>query len=132
MLFGNAMFEGYSLDVIAGIAKDLKFRYEIVPVADGMHGSYDQKTRKWNGLVRELLDRRADLAIGDLTITFERRSVVDFTAPFMTLGISILFAKPRAEQTSLFSFMKPLSLEVWMYMLTTYLVVSVVLFLAAK
>lgn len=30
--------------------------------------------------------QRADLAIGDLTITFERRQAVDFTSPFMNLG----------------------------------------------
>lgn len=30
--------------------------------------------------------QKADLAICDLTITYERRTAVDFTMPFMTLG----------------------------------------------
>jgi len=30
--------------------------------------------------------QKADLAITDLTITFERESAVDFTHPFMSLG----------------------------------------------
>lgn len=30
--------------------------------------------------------QEADLAICDLTITYERRQAVDFTMPFMTLG----------------------------------------------
>lgn len=28
--------------------------------------------REWDGMVRELLEQRADIAIGDLTITFDR------------------------------------------------------------
>lgn len=129
---GNDRFEGFSLDLIESIAKEMSFQYKIVPVPGNAYGSYNKMTRKWDGLIKELLDRRADLAICDLTITQERRSVVDFTMPFMTLGISILFAKPKTEQPTLFSFLKPLSLEVWIYMMTTYLGVSVVLFLAAK
>lgn len=39
-------------------------------------------------MVRELLEQRADLAIGDLTITYERETVVDFSMPFMNLGIT--------------------------------------------
>lgn len=76
--------------------------------------------------------QKADLAIGDLTITYERRTAVDFTTPFMNLGISILFAKPKKQPPALFSFMAPLSLEVWMYMVTTYLAISIVLFFIAK
>lgn len=30
--------------------------------------------------------QRADLAIADLTITYEREHAVDFTMPFMNLG----------------------------------------------
>lgn len=30
-------------------------------------------------MIKELLDQRADLAIADLTITYQREQVVDFT-----------------------------------------------------
>lgn len=69
-------------------------------------------------MVRELLEQRADLAIGDLTITYEREQSVDFTMPFMSLGISILFRKPVKQPPNLFSFLSPLSLDVWIYMAT--------------
>ncbi|KAF7486621.1 hypothetical protein GHT09_000874 [Marmota monax] len=36
-------------------------------------------------------DRKADLAVAGLTITAEREKVIDFSKPFMTLGISILY-----------------------------------------
>ncbi|XP_053678386.1 glutamate receptor ionotropic, kainate 2-like [Anopheles nili] len=94
-LEGNNRFEGYSLELIDGISKILGFQYRMELVPDGKYGSYNKITKKWDGLVKHLLDRKADLAVCDLTITYERRTAVDFTMPFMTLGISILYAKPQ-------------------------------------
>lgn len=31
--------------------------------------------------------KRADLAIGDLTITYDRETAVDFTKPFLNTGL---------------------------------------------
>ena len=42
--------------------------------------------------MRFLLFQKADLAIADLTITYEREQAVDFTMPFMNLGTSFLFS----------------------------------------
>lgn len=110
--------------------------------------------------------QKADLAIADLTITYEREQAVDFTMPFMNLGeyrtrsspntkridlfnecsrsnnapiltalilgVSILFKKPMKKPPNLFSFLSPLSLDVWIYMATAYLGVSVLLFILAR
>lgn len=35
--------------------------------------------------------KRADLAVASMTINYARESVIDFTKPFMNLGIGILF-----------------------------------------
>lgn len=35
--------------------------------------------------------QKADLAVGSMTINYAREMVIDFTKPFMNLGISILF-----------------------------------------
>ncbi|XP_073988412.1 glutamate receptor ionotropic, kainate 2-like isoform X2 [Rhodnius prolixus] len=129
---GNERFEGFSLDLIDEIAKDLKFQYKFVLAPDGQYGSYNHETKQWNGLIKELRDRKADLAICDLTITYERRSAVDFTMPFMPLGISILFSKPTKQPPDLFSFLSPLSLDVWIYMATAYLGVSLILYFLAR
>lgn len=48
------------------------FNYTFRLVPDGRYGSFNRETREWDGMVRELLDQRADLAIADLTITFDR------------------------------------------------------------
>ena len=79
-----------------------------------------------------VLLQKADLAIGDMTITYEREQAVDFTMPFMNLGVSILFKKPYKKPPNLFSFLSPLSLDVWIYMATAYMGVSVLLFILAR
>lgn len=47
-------------------------------------------------------------------------------------GISILYAKPHKEKPGLFSFMAPLSISVWLYVATAFLIISMVEFLLAK
>ena len=76
--------------------------------------------------------QKADLAIADLSITFEREKAVDFSNPFMTLGISILYRKPKKQEPALFAFMSPLDFEVWIYMVFAYFIVSILLFILAR
>nr|CAH7752037.1 unnamed protein product [Callosobruchus chinensis] len=131
-LTGNAQFEGYAVDLVHEISRVLGFNYSIRLVPDGGYGSYNKETKEWDGLIRELLDQKADMAVADLTITYDREQAVDFTMPFMNLGISILYRKPIKQPPNLFSFLSPLSLDVWIYMATAYLGVSVLLFVLAR
>ncbi|XP_032486232.1 glutamate receptor ionotropic, kainate 1 isoform X7 [Phocoena sinus] len=75
---------------------------------------------------------RADLAVAPLTITYVREKVIDFSKPFMTLGISILYHKPNGTNPGVFSFLNPLSPDIWMYVLLACLGVSCVLFVIAR
>jgi hypothetical protein len=58
--------------------------------------------------------------------------VIDFTKPFMSLGISIMIKKPVEKNPGVFSFMNPLSSEVWMCVICAYVGVSIVLFLVSR
>ncbi|XP_055610691.1 glutamate receptor ionotropic, kainate 2 isoform X2 [Uranotaenia lowii] len=131
-LTGNDRFEGFGIDLIHELSLMLGFNYTFVLQEDGVYGSLNRETGKWNGMVQELLEWRADLAITDLTITSDRESAVDFTMPFMNLGISILFRKPTKEPPSLFSFMSPFSKQVWLYLGGAYMMVSMSLFILGR
>lgn len=74
----------------------------------------------------------SDMVIAPLTITADRESVIDFSKPFMSLGISIMIKKPTKEDPGVFSFLNPLSYEVWMCVIFAYIGVSVVLFLVSR
>lgn len=72
------------------------------------------------------------MAVAPITITSDREKVVDFTKPFLNLGISIIIKKPVDKGAHIFSFMEPLSSEIWMCILFAYVGVSVVLFLVSR
>lgn len=75
------------------------------------------------------LIQKADIAIAPLTITLVREEVIDFSKPFMSLGISIMIKKPQKSKPGVFSFLDPLAYEIWMCIVFAYIGVSVVLFL---
>uniref|UniRef100_F7BDN8 Glutamate receptor n=1 Tax=Xenopus tropicalis TaxID=8364 RepID=F7BDN8_XENTR len=130
-LYGNDRFEGYCLDLLKELSNILGFTYEVRLVVDGKYGAQNDKG-EWNGMVRELIDHKADLAVAPLTITYVREKVIDFSKPFMTLGISILYRKPNGTNPGVFSFLNPLSPDIWMYVLLACLGVSCVLFVIAR
>lgn len=53
---GNDRYEGYSIDLIDEISKILGFKYVFELVGDNAYGSLDKNTKKWNGLVKQLLE----------------------------------------------------------------------------
>lgn len=81
---------------------------------DGQYGSENPDVKGgWDGMVGELVRKEADFAIAPMTITSERERVIDFTKPFMSLGISIMIKRPVKQKPSVFSFLNPLSKEIW-------------------
>ncbi|TKS81054.1 Glutamate receptor ionotropic, kainate 4 [Collichthys lucidus] len=89
-LQGNDRYEGFCVDMLKELADILKFKYRIRLVGDGLYG-VPGANGTWSGMVGELISRKADLAVAGLTITAEREKVIDFSKPFMTLGISIMY-----------------------------------------
>jgi len=116
---GNDQYHGFCISMLERIAEICKFNFTIKLVEDGFHGAI--VNGKWNGIVSELIDKKADLAVAALTINFQREQVIDFTKPFLNLGISILYKRPQKKTPNLFSFLSPLSIEIWLYMIAAYL-----------
>jgi len=76
--------------------------------------------------------QEADIAIAPMTITSERERVIDFSKPFMSLGISIMIKKPIKQKPGVFSFLNPLSKEIWVCIIFCYMAVSIVLFIVSR
>ncbi|XP_046446552.1 glutamate receptor ionotropic, kainate 2-like isoform X6 [Daphnia pulex] len=131
-LTGNDRYEGFCIDLLKAIAGMVGFNYVIEMVPDKKYGALDPETGEWNGVVRQILEKKADLAVGSMTINYAREMVIDFTKPFMNLGISILFKIPTSQPTRLFSFMNPLAVEIWLYVMAAYILVSFTLFVMAR
>ncbi|XP_041632629.1 glutamate receptor ionotropic, kainate 2 isoform X1 [Drosophila kikkawai] len=129
---GNERFYGFCVDILETISHEVGFGYILDLVPDRKYGAKDPESGEWNGMVAQLMQYKADLAVGSMTITYARESVIDFTKPFMNLGISILFKVPTSEPTRLFSFMNPLAIEIWIYVLMAYFLVSICIYLVGK
>ncbi|KAM4566360.1 glutamate receptor 4a isoform 2-T2 [Odontesthes bonariensis] len=129
---GNDQFEGYCVDLASEIAKHIGIKYKISIVPDGKYGARDPETKIWNGMVGELVYGKAEIAVAPLTITLVREEVIDFSKPFMSLGISIMIKKPQKSKPGVFSFLDPLAYEIWMCIVFAYIGVSVVLFLVSR
>jgi ionotropic glutamate receptor len=113
----NNQFEGFCIDLLEELSKDLGFTYTIHVVRDNKYGNDVYGNGTWDGMIGEILSGEADMSVAPFTVNFRRAEVVDFTKPFLSLGISILFKIPEDHQPDLFSFMNPLSLDIWMFIL---------------
>ena len=113
---GNDRYIGYCVDLTKKIADIVNFTYEIKLVSDGRFGSRGTKNNKflifwkllivrffkdangnWDGIVGELVRNEADIAIAPLTISSQRERAIEFSMPFMNIGISIMIKKPKKE-----------------------------------
>ncbi|XP_053136811.1 probable glutamate receptor [Hemicordylus capensis] len=124
--------EGYCIDLLEKLSEMLHFRYKVGVVKDGKYGALSPNGN-WSGMIGEVVRKEADLAVAPLTITSVREDAVDFTQPFLHMGIGILLEKDSAsEDASLFHFLSPFSKETWVGVLVAYLLSSLCLFLAAR
>ncbi|CAF3643389.1 unnamed protein product [Rotaria socialis] len=122
--------EGYCVDLARVICHDrLKLPYKFL-----IETKYGKESEKgiWDGMIGALVNRDADLAIASLTINGAREKAVDFSKPFIDLGISIMIRKPEKQKPGVFSFMDPLSKEIWMCVIVSYLFVSGILFFVSR
>ncbi|UJR26528.1 hypothetical protein I4U23_007851 [Adineta vaga] len=120
--FTNNDFEGFCVDLLDELSRTLKFRYKIKPII----------TERYDDMVDEIRNKVADIAVAPLTINYAREKQIDFTKPYLSLGIAILFKLPKPEKPGLFSFLNPLSLEIWIYTFAAVFTVSFILLLIAR
>ncbi|XP_017471392.1 PREDICTED: glutamate receptor ionotropic, kainate 2 [Rhagoletis zephyria] len=130
-LEGNSQYEGYGVDLIKELADKLGFDF-ILKNGGNDYGSYNATTNTTSGMLKEIIMGRADLAITDLTITAARQQVVDFSIPFMNLGIAILHLKAQKAPPAFFTFMDPFSKEVWWLLGLSFLLVAFSFFILGR
>ncbi|XP_054898730.1 glutamate receptor ionotropic, delta-1 isoform X2 [Poeciliopsis prolifica] len=120
-------YKGFSIDVLDALAKILGFKYEIYQVTDSKYGS-QLPNGSWNGMIGDLINKRADLAVSAITITPERENVVDFSKRYLDYSVGILLRKPE-EKINIFSLFAPFDLAVWACIAAAIPVVGVLIFL---
>ncbi|KAJ8001350.1 hypothetical protein DPEC_G00168620 [Dallia pectoralis] len=115
--------KGFCIDILKKIAKYVKFTFDLYLVTNGKHGK--KVNNKWNGMVGEVIEKKAAMAVGSLTINEERSEVIDFSVPFVETGISVMVARSNGT-VSPSAFLEPFSASVWVMMFVMLLLVTAI------
>ncbi|XP_063634385.1 glutamate receptor 1-like [Cydia splendana] len=127
----ETQYHGFCKDLVDLLAQKLKIKYELRLVQDGTYGSETPPTG-WSGIVGEIVRKEADIAVAPLAVTPEREMVVDFSEAFLSIDYPISHAKTPKQLADTFSFLRPLSKEIWLCVLFSFFAVSIVLFLVSR
>ncbi|MCL7025994.1 hypothetical protein MKW94_013801 [Papaver nudicaule] len=102
---------GYCIDVFKAVIEMLPYpvSYELVPFAkaDGKTaGSYDD-------LIYQVYTQNYDAVVGDITISGNRSTYVDFTLPYTPSGFSMIVPLKEDTSNSIWILLKPLNWNLW-------------------
>jgi polar amino acid transport system substrate-binding protein len=75
---------GFSIDLLAAIAKDLNLKYEI------------KRETGFAPMLESVVNGNADAAVANISITAAREEVMDFTLPIFSSGLQIMIANENA------------------------------------
>lgn len=90
----DGKLDGFCIDLLNEITAITGDSYTIYLT----HRYGTKKFGKWNGMIGDVLNKKADLAIADITITEDRKKVVDFTTSFLKVGLTAIMKKSLAEK----------------------------------
>ncbi|GFR01075.1 probable glutamate receptor [Trichonephila clavata] len=108
-------FGGSDFHLLQMLSKHVPFSYELMIRTDYAFGSID-KNGEWTGMIGMLKRNEADLAIGWLSNTYERQTVVDFSFPYLIDANVFVTAAPKILQRD-YPFINPFQPLVWIYLL---------------
>ncbi|XP_072318857.1 glutamate receptor ionotropic, NMDA 2A-like [Eucyclogobius newberryi] len=115
--------KGFCIDILKKIARNVKFTYDLYLVTNGKHGK--KINNMWNGMVGEVVYKKAEMAVGSLTINEERSEAIDFSVPFVETGISVMVSRSNGT-VSPSAFLEPFSASVWVMMFVMLLIVTAI------
>lgn len=126
---------GVLIDILLRVQKQAGFTYDLYIVRDGKFGTIDASTGRWTGLIGDVEQGEADMALATITVTEERSRYVDFTVPFMHTALS--FFVKRKTHTKLpfpdwiqdMRLMKPFSPTLWCLCVAAFIAISLTIWL---
>ncbi|XP_076347632.1 glutamate receptor ionotropic, kainate glr-3-like [Tachypleus tridentatus] len=126
---GEYIEEGFTFEIINQLASFFNFSYKIVMPEDNTFGKLKEEngTKKWNGMIKQLLNKEADIAAAMFTITEDRKEVVDFTKTIYLDGIDILMQHPK-ESDNTSALLAPFSINVWVMIIVSFFAMGPVIY----
>ena len=113
---------GYLVDLMAELASITHLNYSLEPVDNKSYGQ----------MVEMLEADQADIVLADLSVNSIREQKIDFSIPFMNLGVGMLYKKEDQRQLNMFSFLEPFTLDIWLMIAVFYCIVSGIFYITSK
>ncbi|XP_066598041.1 glutamate receptor ionotropic, delta-2-like isoform X2 [Prorops nasuta] len=111
----NGVLNGSFGTIIKDLCELLNFTVKIVSQVSE-YGRYDWKRDKWSGAIGEIVEKRADIGIGDFSMTSYRMDVVDFTFP-LKMSPNRIYYKQPSFGIKWSSYFKVFETDVWLSIL---------------
>ncbi|CAF1104888.1 unnamed protein product [Rotaria sordida] len=103
-------FDGFYKDILLYLQDKMGFS-PIIMLA--------KPTTQYNELVEGVSRNLFDTVMSTIVINAKRKTMVDFGTPIIPHSIRIIIRKPNSVQLDPLFFLKPFSLEVWLFILAT-------------
>lgn len=109
---GHVTASGFVMEVfkaaVAELGYALPFEYVAFVDAEG------RTAGDYNDLVHQVYLEKYDAAVGDITITSNRSSYVDFTQPYTVSGVTMVVPVRNHQSQNTWIFLKPLTKDLWL------------------
>ena len=107
----NGCCAGTALDLVELARAKLGFSYSLYIVVDGKWGS--KVNGSWNGMIRDVVDGKADILMQNMNLMRTRAEDVEFTPAYgETTSFGILRIKGNAVELPNWGFLEPITLEI--------------------
>uniref|UniRef100_A0A0E0M1H9 Ionotropic glutamate receptor C-terminal domain-containing protein n=1 Tax=Oryza punctata TaxID=4537 RepID=A0A0E0M1H9_ORYPU len=117
---------GYAIDVFEEVLKRLPYEYVAFDNGQGVNsGSY-------NDFVYQVHLGVYDVAIGDITIRYNRTSYVDFTLPYTESGVAMIVPVKDDRDKNTWVFLKPLTTDLWFGSIAFFIYTAIVIWLLER
>lgn len=144
---GNDRWSGYLIDMWNELVVriDQNFTYTLYNSPDGRFGGISNG--QWNGMIKEILDGNADLALADFTMTSQRyaarrgqltvllmclsAAVTSWTASFENIGLALMVPADQLS-SNFWKFLSPFSATLWISLIAVSVGVSVLLWITDR
>ena len=115
---GYEQYQGFCVDLLESLSNIAGFKYHLKLADDRKYGTL-LPNGSYSGMVGEIVDGRADLAMGDLTVTAGREEAIDFSIPFMNTGISLLYKRPTTSSSPILHV-----IVIWLSCLAVFILIT--------
>ncbi|KAA3458519.1 glutamate receptor 1.3-like [Gossypium australe] len=126
----TTIFSGFCIDAFKIAMAGLNYQvfYQFVPF------EYNNPNigEAYDDLIYQVYLQNYDAVVGDITITANRSSYVDFTLPYTDMGVGMVTRLSPKDSQNLWIFLKPLTPGLWLTMVGVYVVTALVIWLIER